>query len=101
MLVEFLRSYQVSGCEVLVSTHPTGRWSREKRERLAQLQRPEPRLLSGRWDMKASMRDHEVFTGFWPPGRWALNVEPAETVPKIFGRRERDAGGTLATGGAG
>ena len=84
VLVEFLRSYQGFGdakCWFQLIQPAAGH--EKSANAPSQLQRPEPRLLSGRWDMKVSMRDHEVFTGFWPPGRWALNVEPAENCKKF------------------
>jgi len=84
VVVEFMRSYQSFGdakCwfELI---KPAPGYETDARN-ATKHRRPEPRLLSGHWDAKVSMIDHESFTGFWPPGEWALIVEPAMSCEKF------------------
>ena len=45
--------------------------------------RPDARMLQGHWDAHVSLTDHESFVGFWPPGRWAMYIEPANDCAKF------------------
>lgn len=83
VVVEFMRSYEGFGDAVCTFQLVEPAAAFNAKTEASKHRRPQPRVLNGSWDALVSMTDHESFSGFWPPGKWSLRIEPSSTCKKF------------------